>query len=385
MDSSARAGADYARRVAANNRPIKRIAVSTGGGDAPGLNAVIRAVTLAGRNRGWDVVGIRDGFTGLLNPEHYPDGGLVELTRESVRGIMHRGGTIIGTTNRNNPTAYPVRQPDGSHLTVDRTAELVQLFGDNAIDALVTAGGDGSLAIAHRLFDGGMRVVAVPKTIDNDLDKTHQTFGFDTAVSFACECIDRLFTTATSHGRVIVVEVMGRYAGWIALEAGVASGAHAILIPEIPFDLEPVADTIRQRERRGAKFSIVVVAEGAAPKGGQAAVLGQGVGEAERLGGIGAQVAARLEELTGKESRTVVLGHLLRGGSPTAFDRVLGLRFGAAAVRGLAEGVDGVMVSLKPPIVDFVPLAEATRRMKRVPLDSDTVLTAREIGVSFGD
>ncbi|WP_238889548.1 6-phosphofructokinase [Mycobacterium sp. IDR2000157661] len=371
--------------MTATNRPIKRIAVSTGGGDAPGLNAVIRAVTLAGHNRGWDVVGIRDGFTGLLNPEHYPEGGLVELTRESVRGILHRGGTIIGTTNRNNPTAYPVRQPDGGYLTVDRTAELVQLFGDNGIDALVTAGGDGSLAIAHRLFEGGMRVVAVPKTIDNDLDKTQQTFGFDTAVSFACECIDRLFTTATSHGRVIVVEVMGRYAGWIALEAGIASGAHAILIPEIPFDLEPVADTIRQRERRGAKFSIVVVAEGAAPRGGETAVLGHSIGQAERLGGIGAQVAARLEELTGKESRTVVLGHLLRGGSPTAFDRVLGLRFGAAAVRGLAEGADGVMVSLNPPNVDYVPLAEATRRMKKVPLDSDAVLTAREIGVSFGD
>lgn len=359
--------------------------MSTGGGDAPGLNAVIRAVTLAGRNRGWDVVGIRDGFTGLMHPEHYPDGGLVELTRESVRGILHRGGTIIGTTNRNNPTAYPVRQPDGSYRTVDRTAELVQLFADNEIDALVTAGGDGSLAIAHRLSEAGMRVVAVPKTIDNDLDKTHQTFGFDTAVSFACECIDRLFSTATSHGRVIVVEVMGRYAGWIALEAGVASGAHAILIPEIPFDLERVADTINERERRGAKFSIVVAAEGAAPRGGQTTVLSQSVGQAERLGGIGAQVAARLEELTGKESRTVVLGHLLRGGSPTAFDRVLGLRFGAAAVRGLAEGADGVMVSLNPPIVDYVPLAEATRRMKTVPLDDDTVHTARDIGVSFGD
>lgn len=371
--------------MAESSPEIKRIAVSTGGGDAPGLNAVIRAVTLAGRNRGWDVVGIRDGFNGLMHPEDYPDGGVIELTRESVRGILHRGGTIIGTTNRNNPTAYPVLQPDGSYLTIDRTAELVQLLRDNEIDALVTAGGDGSLAIAYRLFEAGMRVVAVPKTIDNDLDKTHQTFGFDTAVSFACECIDRLFSTATSHGRVIVVEVMGRYAGWIALDAGVASGAHAILIPEIPFDLERVADTIRERERRGAKFSMVVVAEGAAPRGGQTAVLAHGVGQAERLGGIGAQVAARLEELTGKESRTVVLGHLLRGGSPTAFDRVLGLRFGAAAVRGLADGADGVMVSLNPPIVNYVPLAEATRRMKRVPLDDDAVLTAREIGVSFGD
>ncbi len=370
--------------MADTSRPIKRIAVSTGGGDAPGLNAVIRAVTLAGHNQDWEVVGIRDAFNGLMYPERYPEGGVVPLTPDSVRGILHEGGTIIGTTNRGNPTAYPVLQPDGTYVEVDRTAELVQLFRARNIDALVTVGGDGSLAIAYRLFQAGLRVVGVPKTIDNDLDKTHQTFGFDTAVSFASECIDRLFSTATSHGRVIVVEVMGRYAGWIALEAGVASGAHAILIPEIPFDLEPVADMIAERERRGAKFSIVVVAEGAAPRGGRTSVLTRKVGEPERLGGIGARVAAGLAELTGKESRTVVLGHLLRGGSPTAFDRVLGLRFGAAAVRALVEGADGVMVSLNPPTVDYVPLAEATRRMKKVPLDCDAMLTAREIGVNFG-
>jgi len=371
--------------TAETGRAIKRIAVSTGGGDAPGLNAVIRAVTLAGRNQGWEVVGIRDGFNGLMYPEHYPEGGVVTLTRDSVRGILHEGGTIIGTTNRGNPTAFPVLQPDGTYVEVDRTRELVQLLKAQDIDALVTVGGDGSLAIAYRLFQAGMRVIGVPKTIDNDLDKTHQTFGFDTAVSFASQCIDRLFSTATSHGRIIVVEVMGRYAGWIALEAGVASGAHAILIPEIPFDLEPVAKTIEQREQRGAKFSIVVVAEGAAPRGGETSVLTRKVGEPERLGGVGARVAAGLEELTGKESRTVVLGHLLRGGSPTAFDRVLGLRFGAAAVRALVQGANGVMVALNPPTVDYVPLAEATRRMKRIPLDGDAILTAREIGVNFGD
>ena len=196
----------------------------------------------------------------------------------------------------------------------------------------------------------------MPKTIDNDLEKTTDTFGFDTAVSFASECIDRLFSTATSHGRVLVVEVMGRYAGWIALHAGVASGAHAILIPEIPFELEPVAATIAQREQRGAKFSIVVVAEGAAPKGGAVSVLGKAVGQAEKLGGIGEVVARGLEQLTGKEARTVVLGHLLRGGTPTAFDRLLGLRFGAAAVRALDEGESGVMVALDPPTVYYVPL-----------------------------
>jgi 6-phosphofructokinase 1 len=346
---------------------------------------VIRAVTLAGRNQGWDVVGIRDGFNGLLLPERYAQGGLVALTRDLVRGIVHEGGTILGTTNRGNPTAYPVRQPDGSYIEVDRTAELVSLFSSREIDALVTIGGDGSLAIGHRLFEAGLRIVGVPKTIDNDLDKTQQTFGFATAVSFASECIDRLFSTATSHGRVIVVEVMGRYAGWIALQAGMASGVHAILIPETPFDLELVATAIAEREQRGAKFSIVVVAEGAIPQGGAVTVMGKTVGQAERLGGIGAHVAAGLEELTGKEARTVVLGHLLRGGSPTAFDRLLGLRFGAAAVRALVEGQNGVMVALNPPRVDYVPFAEATGRMKTVPLDGDEILTAREIGISFGD
>ncbi len=372
--------------MATLTRPIKRIAVSTGGGDAPGLNAVIRAVVLAGRNQGWDVVGIRDGFNGLMHPERFPDGsGIMTLTRESVRGIVHLGGTIIGTTNRGNPTAYPELQPDGSYIEVDRTDELVQMFADHDIDALVTIGGDGSLTIGDRLHRAGLRVVGVPKTIDNDLDKTHQTFGFDTAVSFASECIDRLFSTATSHGRVVVVEVMGRYAGWIALESGIASSAHAILIPEIPFLLEPVAATIAQRERRGAKFSIVVVAEGATPVGKDVSVLGKSVGQAEKLGGIGAQVAIGLEALTGKEARTVVLGHLLRGGSPTAFDRLLGLRFGAAAVRGLVAGHDGVMVSLNPPTVDYVPLADATRRMKSVPLGCDSILTARDLGINFGD
>jgi 6-phosphofructokinase 1 len=367
------------------NGSIKRIAVSTGGGDAPGLNAVIRAVVLAGRNQGWDVVGIRDGFNGLLHPERYPEGGVIALTRNMVRGIVHEGGTILGTTNRGNPTAYPVRQADGSYIEIDRTQELVSLFAARDIDALVTIGGDGSLTIGNKLYEAGLKVIGVPKTIDNDLDKTHQTFGFDTAVSFASECIDRLFSTATSHGRVLVVEVMGRYAGWIALEAGIASSAHAILIPEIPFELEPVAATIAQREQRGAKFSIVVVAEGATPKGGHASVLGKAVGQAEKLGGIGAQVAAGLEELSGKEARTVVLGHLLRGGSPTAFDRLLGLRFGAAAVRALVEGHNGVMVALNPPTVDYVPLGEATNRMKSVPLDCDSIRTAREIGINFGD
>ncbi len=366
-------------------RQINRIAISTGGGDAPGLNAVIRSATLASRNRGWDVVGIRDGFNGLLFPENYPHGGVVPLDRESVRGISHLGGTIIGSTNRGNPTAFPVEQPDGSWVEVDRTDELLARFDEHGIDALITVGGDGSLTIGNHLYRHGLRVIGVPKTIDNDLDKTTATFGFDTAVDFATECIDRLFVTATSHGRVIVVEVMGRYAGWIALHSGMAAGAHCVLIPEIPYELGPVAATIRQREERGARFSIVVVAEGAVPVEGTVSVKGKAIGQAEQLGGIGATVAAELEELTGKEARTVVLGHLLRGGSPTALDRLLGLRFGAAAVRALEEGHDGVMVALNPPTVTYVPLAEATDKMKTVPPDCDTIRTARDLGINFGD
>ena len=365
--------------------PIKRVALSTGGGDAPGLNAVIHAATLAARNRDWDVIGIRDGFNSLLSPDDYPDGGLIELTRDRVRGIIHLGGTILGTTNSGNPTAYPVRQPDGSWIEVDRTDELLGRFAEHGIDGMILIGGDGTMSIGRHLHEAGLRLVGVPKTIDNDLEKTTSTFGFDTAVDFASQCIDRLFTTATSHGRIIVVEVMGRYAGWIALSAGMASDVHAILIPEIPFSLEPVAAVINHRARHGAKFSIVCVAEGARPVGGEASIVGKSPGHAERLGGIGAKVAAELERMTGREARTVVLGHLLRGGSPTACDRLLGVRFGAAAVRALDEGRSGVMVALNPPAVDYVPLAEATRRQKKVPLDCDSMLTARDMGISFGD
>ncbi len=367
------------------NTPIRRIALSTGGGDAPGLNAVIRAATLAAVNRGWEVVGIRDGFNGLLLPEQYPQGGLVRLGRDDVRGIVHTGGTILGTMNRGNPIAFPVEHPDGTVTTVDRTAELVSMFKSHGIDALITAGGDGSLTIGYRLHQAGLRVIGVPKTIDNDLVRTEASFGFDTAVAFATECIDRLFSTATSHGRVFVVEVMGRYAGWIALHAGMATGAHAILIPEIPYALQNVAETIRQREERGAKFSIVVVAEGAAPVGGTVTTLPAEAGHAERLGGVGEKVARELHELTGKETRTVVLGHLLRGGSPTSLDRLLGLRFGAAAVRALDAGYEGKMVSLSHAAITLVPLAEVSSRQRVVPLDCDTMLTARDMQISFGD
>ena len=364
---------------------IRRIAINTGGGDAPGLNAVIRAVVHSAYNHGWEIVGIRDGYNGIFTPEQFPDGGLVPLTRETVRGITHLGGTIIGTTNRGNPLKYPTLMPDGTMAEVDRTDDLVRALAEHSIDAVVAVGGDGSLTIANALAKKGVRIVGVPKTIDNDLSRTVVTFGFDTAVSFATECLDRLHSTAEAHRRVMVVEVMGRYAGWIALNAGISGTADAILLPEIPYDLGLVAAKIRQRAGAGRNFAIVVVAEGAKPKGGAHAVIEKRLGALERLGGAAERVAAVLAETTGRETRHVVLGHLLRGGTPTTFDRLLSLRFGSAAVRALAEGRSGVMVALDPPTVRYVPLAQATKRMKTVPLDCDTVRTARELGICLGD
>jgi phosphofructokinase-like protein len=364
---------------------IRRIAINTGGGDAPGLNAVIRAVVLSALQRGWECIGIRDGYNGIMTPDAYPEGGVMILTRDSVRGITHLGGTILGTTNRGSPIAYPTLGDDGEWFERDRSDELVEKLAELDVDALVAIGGDGSLAIANVLSEKGVRVVGVPKTIDNDLAETVVTFGFDTAFSFAAEAVDRLHSTAEAHDRVMVVEVMGRYAGWIALYAGVAGTADAILIPEIPYDIEKVADRIRLRAERGRDFAIIVVAEGAYPIDGERSVVGKAVGQQERLGGIGHRVADQLAELTGKETRTVVLGHLLRGGSPTTHDRLLALRFGSAAVRAIADGCFGCMVALDPPTVRYVPLSRAIGRMKTVPLDSDTMCTARELGISFGD
>lgn len=365
---------------------IQRIAISTGGGDAPGLNAVIRAAVLSALNRGWHCVGIRDGYNGLLMPEQYPEGGLIPLSREAVHGITAIGGTILGTTNKGNPLHFPVPRADGTIEEVDRSDELVRAFRLHQIDALISIGGDGSLAIASVLAKKGLRVVGVPKTIDNDLDGTVITFGFDTATSFATSAIDRLHSTADAHGRVMVVEVMGRYAGWIALTCGIAGTADAILIPEIPYDLASVARRVDRAEEEAQKYCIVVVAEGARPKGGTVSVAKAGeIGRAEKLGGAGERVAAELEALTGRETRCVVLGHLLRGGSPTSFDRLLALRFGAAAVRALEEGESGIMVALAPPTVNYVPLDLATKRMKVVPLDCDSVKTARDLGICFGD
>ncbi len=367
-------------------KPIKRIAICTGGGDAPGLNAVIRATVTAAANRGWECRGIRDGYNGILEPGQYPKGGVVPLTREQVRGISHLGGTILGTTNKGDPLHYPTRRPDGTLGESDRSDEILSYFKRESIDALVAVGGDGSLTIANALHHKGVRVVGVPKTIDNDLDKTFTTFGFDTAVSFATDCVDRLHSTAQSHQRVMVVEVMGRYAGWIALHTGIAGGAHAVLLPEIPFDLDRVADKVRERDAEGRLYTLVVVAEGAKPHHGQRAVLAPAeIGHAERLGGVGYHVAQDLAQRTGKDTRVVVLGHLLRGGSPTSFDRLAALRFGSAAVRALDEGRSGVMVALGYPDINYVNLEEVAGRMKAVPLDCDTLQTGRDLGVCFGD
>lgn len=358
-----------------------RIAISTGGGDAPGLNAVIRAIVLSAYQRGWQTYGIRRGFDGLLENE-----GIMSLGPREVRGITHLGGTILGTTNRGNPFRYIRQMPDGTQAEYDRSDELIAAFNASGFEALISIGGDGSLLIAHELWKKGLPVVGVPKTIDNDVVGTLATFGFDTAVSTATEAIDKLHSTAESHQRVMVVELMGRYAGWITLNSGVAATADVILIPEIPFDIEKVCEKIRSREAQGRGFSIVVVAEGAVPVGGSVVLLERRqAGSPDRLGGIGSQVARAIQERTGKETRTLVLGHLQRGGSPTTFDRLLGLRFGAAAVRAVSEGTFGVMVAYTPPTLSLVPLEDVIGRSKNVPLDGDTVRTARELGISLGD
>jgi 6-phosphofructokinase 1 len=362
---------------------IKKIAVNTGGGDAPGLNAVIRAVTISAVRLGWEVFGIRQGYNGLIDMP--PEEGLVPLTPDTVRGITHMGGTILGTTNRGNPFGRPVKEGD-KVVVKDCSDEVLARFRENGFDALVAIGGDGSLRIANSFAEKGMPVVGVPKTIDNDLESTVITFGFDTAVTTATDAIDKVHSTAESHQRVMVVEVMGRYAGWIALNSGVSGSADVILIPEIPYDIEKVCEKVRERDAKGRHFTIVVVAEGAKPKGGTISTVGEKeAGREVRLGGAAEQVAREIQEHTGKETRSLVLGHLQRGGAPTTFDRLISLRFGSAAVRTLQEGKTGVMVALDPPLVKTVPLAEAVSRMKFVPLDCDTVLTARSLGTCLGD
>lgn len=359
---------------------VKKIGVLTGGGDCPGLNAVIRAVTKSAiRHYGIEVVGILNGFSGIINKQ------FIDLTYKEVSGILPRGGTILGTTNRDNPFSFAV-QVNGETVYKDVSDLAIKHLKEQGIDALAVIGGDGSLAIANDFRKKGLNVVGIPKTIDNDLSATDLTFGFDTALTTACEAIDKLHTTAESHHRVMVLEVMGRYAGWIALHAGLSGGADVILIPEKPFTIEKVCDKIQERAKRGKKFSIVVVAEGATFAGGEMVVqrVVEGAPDTIRLGGIGEKVAKSIEQCSDLETRVTVLGHLQRGGSPTPFDRILGTRFGVKAVELLANGEFGQMVALKGAKIESVPLEDAISQLKRVDPNGELVKAAEGVGISFG-
>jgi 6-phosphofructokinase 1 len=354
--------------VAKDKKP--RIGVLTSGGDAPGLNAVIRAVVKTSESRGYEVFGIEDGFEGLIGEPRYKP-----LTSADVRGLLPMGGTILRTTNKGHfGGPRVVGAEDDPYAEALRNVRKLDLKG------LITIGGEGTQTIALELSRMGAPVMGVPKTIDNDLPGTDRTFGFDTALQVATDAIDRLHTTAASHNRVMVVEVMGRHVGWIALHSGIAGGADVILIPEIPFEIEKVAEKVMERERDGHTFCIIVVAEGAMQRGGTAQYVSTG-----RLGGIGQIITDELMRLTGKDSRCVVLGHLQRGGSPTPYDRILATRYGAAAVNAIHDGIAGEMVALRAQDVITVPLEEAVGHIKTVRPHSDQVRTARSLGVCFGD
>ena len=361
---------------------MKKIVISTGGGDAPGLNAVIYAVVHACYKRGWEVYGSRSGYGGFLDIDE-----MVRLTPRDVKGIYAQGGTILGSVNKGNPFSKPVKNLAGEIQVVDISDKIMANYKRMGFDCHIAIGGDGSLNIAHRFAQLGMRVIGVPKTIDNDVEKTDRTFGFDTAVSTATNALDKLHSTAESHDRVMVVEVMGRDSGWIALYSGISGGADVILIPEIPFDLEKVCEKVSDNELREKHYSIVVVAEGAMEISGR--VFSRGDGELGReevvLGGVGEWVASEIRARTEKDTRSLVLGHLQRGGSPTTFDRLLALRFGAAAVRLVEEETFDHMVALDSSRMTAVPIAEAIKSRKKVDLSSDKILTARDIGICFGD
>lgn len=356
----------------------KRIGILTSGGDCPGLNAVLRAASRAAEKLGWELIGFRDGFEGLLAPEDH-----VVLDRKATSGIMHLGGTLLGTVNRGHfVTRGGPRSP--AFIPAEILGRTRQTFQSLDLHALIVVGGDGSLNTALQLHKAGFPVVGVPKTIDNDLEATSMTFGFDSAVECVAGSLDRLHTTATSHKRVMVLEVMGRHAGWIALHGGLAGGADIILIPEIPFDFEKISAEIARRDREGSKCTMVVVAEGAAPRSGRQARIHTASGES-RLGGIGELVAREIGARTGKEVRSCVLGHLQRGGAPTMLDRILGTSFGVKAVQLVAEGKFGSMVSYGNHETLDVPIAQAVHKMRRVDPRSHLVQMARAVEISFGD
>jgi phosphofructokinase-like protein len=364
-----------------SERSLRRIGVLTGGGDCPGINAVIRAVVKRSvLEYGWDVIGVEDGFEGLI---------LNDRTRQldlgDVRGILPRGGTILGTTNRANPFSYETQTPGGGVETRDVSSEVVARIEALALDALVVIGGDGSLSIARDFYERGVPVVGVPKTIDNDVGQTDVTFGFDTALDTATQAIDKLHTTAESHHRIMIVEVMGREAGWLALDAGLAGGADVILIPEIPFQLDAVVDKIAAREREGALFSIVVVSEGARALGGKRIYQrSRDPAAPKRLGGIGNWLGDEIACLTEREVRTTVLGHVQRGGSPSAFDRKLATWFGSEAAGLVDARAWGQMVALHGDCIVAVPIADAVRETKVVPLDGHRVRAALAMGLCLG-
>lgn len=351
----------------------KQIGILTGGGDAPGLNAVIRAVVRTAIGEfGMKCTGVEDSFEGILGKTQ-----TVTLDTKSVSGILPRGGTILGTRNRGSFVKMIDGKPHFPEMPIGEALANLDILG---IDALIVLGGEGTLAIAEQFHKRGFPVIGVPKTIDNDLAATELTFGFMTAIDIATEALDRLHTTAASHDRVMILEVMGRNTGWIALHAGLAGSADLILIPEIPFSFESVVQKVLARERSGSRFTNIVVAEGA-KESGKGEIYAD-AGEL-RLGGVGDHIRRRVEEMTGKESRCVVLGHLQRGGSPNAFDRMLGTNFGACAVRALASGETGKMVALQAGTIVTAPLSEACANIKTVPIDGQLVRTARDIGISF--
>lgn len=359
---------------------VRKIGILTGGGDCPGLNAVIRGVTKPAQDNGMTVFGILDGFEGFV------EGKTIELRNEDVSGILSRGGTILGSSNKGDPFHWPVEK-DGKIEIVDKSQNVMRNYKALDLDAVIAIGGDGTMHICNKLMGMGINMVGVPKTIDNDLDATDVTFGHDSAVYVVSMALDRLHTTASSHHRVIVVEVMGRYAGWIALHGGLAGGADLILIPEIPFSWDSVYDKIHKRELKGKRFSLVCVAEGAKPIGGELVTKGTDVKRTDpiQLGGIGKVVADNIEKNTGRETRVTVLGHLQRGGSPTPYDRILSTKFGAFAISLAAKRKFGKMAALRGNEIVEVNITDAISKQKLVKPDNQAVLAARAVGISFGD
>ncbi|NLC68951.1 MAG: 6-phosphofructokinase [Clostridiaceae bacterium] len=360
---------------------IKRIGILTGGGDCPGLNAVLRAVAKTAMFKyGWEVFGFRDGYRGFVLNQY------MKFGPDDASGILDKGGTILGTSNRDNPFNFKVEE-NGEAVYKDMSDVAIENARALGIDCMIIIGGDGTLSSARDFWRKGLKVVGVPKTIDNDLSGTDFTFGFMTAVDTATDAIDKLHSTAESHHRVMILEVMGRYAGWIALKAGIAGGADVILVPEIPYDINKVAEKIMERKQAGKHFSIVVVAEGAKSVKGEVVVskVIKDSPDPVRLGGIGNKIADEIEKITGIETRVTVLGHLQRGGRPIPYDRILSTRFGVAAVELVNRSEFGKMISLKGDVITAVPLEEAVEKIKTVPPDGELVRIAKSIGVGFGD